>query len=240
MDTVKLRFYPSQATEGLGSMSIDYWFTYIGRIPSFTLTKNIPLEAFPDSIWLDTKFDGKDQRISYKISTSTNAQFLTFSSITNHTQFKPIGSEVPVKPLVDYPLALESVRIEFMKNPEWITNKLYQGTINIDNLRVSYPGYPPIVGLKEEFKIHSLSGFQVYPNPAKDIFKIDFDLNYDDKVTIALYDIFGRLVSYQILNELNLSKEVTTKINCSNLEAGMYLLQLSTSSEIVTRNIIIY
>ncbi len=240
MDSIQLQVSTSIATEGLGSMFVDYWFTYMGRIPSFTLAKRIPLEAFPDSIWLDAKFDGKDQRVSYKISTSTNVQFLTYSPIINQLQFKPTGAEIPVKPLEDYPLTLESVKVEFMKNPDWIQNQVYQGNLFIDNLRVSYPGFSPIVGIKEKMNEHSIVGLIVHPNPVNEVIQISFELKNPEPVIISIYDAIGSLLSKTILNEGLPSNTLHTQIDCSKLEPGIYILQLSVGCETFERKIIVF
>jgi len=67
---------------------------------------------------------------------------------------------------------------------------------------------------------------QNYPNPFNPTTKIDYDLPYDGKVSITLYDLTGREVS-KLVNEVKTAGYYTVQFNASNLSSGMYLYRIS-------------
>jgi hypothetical protein len=72
------------------------------------------------------------------------------------------------------------------------------------------------IGLPDKFGIS-----QNYPNPFNPTTKIDFDLPYDSKVSIKLYDISGREMMI-LVNEQKPAGYYTIQINGSNLSSGIY------------------
>lgn len=70
------------------------------------------------------------------------------------------------------------------------------------------------------------STFNIYPNPAKDIVQIQTTLN---DYSIEIYDMHGKLIH----TFSNLSQ-----INVSNLEKGIYMIQLKTDKEVWTKKLI--
>jgi hypothetical protein len=77
----------------------------------------------------------------------------------------------------------------------------------------------PIVGVNE---INQLNETVVYPNPVEDILTIDTEPNSQ----LQLTDNFGRI----ILDETAI--ESTHKMNLSNLNHGIYFIQISTNDKI--------
>jgi len=67
---------------------------------------------------------------------------------------------------------------------------------------------------------------QNYPNPFNPTTKIDYDLPYDGKVSITLYDLTGREVS-KLVNEVKTAGYHTVQFNGSNLSSGMYFFRIS-------------
>lgn len=66
---------------------------------------------------------------------------------------------------------------------------------------------------------NSANSINIFPNPANDILYIE---NISAKTTIKIYDISGRLVTTQKSNQQNV-----LTINTSNLQNGIYLLEVS-------------
>jgi len=81
------------------------------------------------------------------------------------------------------------------------------------------------VGLPDKF---SLS--QNYPNPFNPVTKIDFELPFDSKVKIVLYDILGREVKVLVPNELKQAGFYTLEINALNLASGTYFYRMVANS----------
>ncbi|HAY34814.1 MAG TPA: peptidase S8, partial [Bacteroidetes bacterium] len=60
-----------------------------------------------------------------------------------------------------------------------------------------------------------------YPNPFNPTTKIDYDIPYDGKVSILLYDISGREVA-KLVNEVKTAGYYTAVFNGADLASGMY------------------
>jgi hypothetical protein len=77
------------------------------------------------------------------------------------------------------------------------------------------------VGVPSEYAMS-----QNYPNPFNPSTKVDYDLPYDGKVSIILYDISGREVA-NLVNEVKTAGYYTLQFNASNLASGMYFYRIS-------------
>ena len=80
-----------------------------------------------------------------------------------------------------------------------------------------------IVGLPTAYAIS-----QNYPNPFNPTTKIDFELPYDSKVSILLYDISGREVG-KLVNEQLTAGYHNVQFNGSNLSSGMYFYRINAN-----------
>lgn len=78
------------------------------------------------------------------------------------------------------------------------------------------------------------SGFNVYPNPAKDRLTIELKTTYNN-ATITLASLHGRTVYRQNLDRAKSSFD----IDVSAVSKGMYMLQLHTEKEVLLRKILI-
>ena len=67
---------------------------------------------------------------------------------------------------------------------------------------------------------------QNYPNPFNPTAKIDFDLPFDSKVSIELYDMSGREVM-TIINDQRSAGYYTVQMNTGNLSSGTYFYRIS-------------
>ncbi len=70
---------------------------------------------------------------------------------------------------------------------------------------------------------------KIYPNPARDVLNVSFDLGQDADATITIMDIMGRTV-FQSSNNY-LSGKQTETINVSNLAEGHYILTVSSGAK---------
>jgi len=80
-----------------------------------------------------------------------------------------------------------------------------------------------LVGVPEAYKLS-----QNYPNPFNPSTKIDYDLPYDGKVSILLYDISGREVA-NLVNEVKTAGYYTATFNGANLSSGMYFYRINAT-----------
>ena len=78
----------------------------------------------------------------------------------------------------------------------------------------------------------SFAGFEVYPNPAKDIIQINN--SYNTKISLELIDVTGKQWKYVKASQTDIS------LNISGCPAGMYLLVITTENNRFTKQILKY
>ncbi|HEY5533466.1 MAG TPA: T9SS type A sorting domain-containing protein [Ignavibacteria bacterium] len=76
------------------------------------------------------------------------------------------------------------------------------------------------IGVPKKFELS-----QNYPNPFNPATKIDFNLPYDSRVSLKLYDISGREVM-TLVNEQKPAGFYTVNFNGSNLASGVYFYRI--------------
>lgn len=73
----------------------------------------------------------------------------------------------------------------------------------------------------------AVPNINIYPNPAQDILNINLPKNSFSDYSFFIYDIQGRLIKHNKLENNN------TKIDIGDIRTGIYLLQISTRSEVL-------
>lgn len=66
---------------------------------------------------------------------------------------------------------------------------------------------------------------QNYPNPFNPTTKIDYDIPYNGRVSIVMYDITGREIA-NIVNEVQTAGYYTVEFNASNFASGVYFYRI--------------
>jgi hypothetical protein len=85
-------------------------------------------------------------------------------------------------------------------------------------------------------KINGLSELTVYPNPAKDMAKLNFSLEKASNLTIAVYDQLGQLVQTVSNNQFNAGVN-TIEINTIALNTGIYSIRIDAENGTLTQRI---
>ena len=67
---------------------------------------------------------------------------------------------------------------------------------------------------------------QNYPNPFNPTTKIDYDIPYDGKVSILLYDMTGREIA-NLVNEIKTAGYHSVQLNASGFASGMYFYRIT-------------
>jgi hypothetical protein len=80
------------------------------------------------------------------------------------------------------------------------------------------------VGVPDKFEIS-----QNYPNPFNPTTKIDYQLPFDSKVDIRLYDVTGREVK-TLVNEISKAGYYTLEVNANQLSSGIYFYRIISKS----------
>ena len=91
-----------------------------------------------------------------------------------------------------------------------------------------------LVGLPEN-KLVKL--FNIYPNPAKDIAVINFNLNEVCDVEIEITDLSGKVVYTNSLN--NATGFQNINLNVENMNSGLYFVNLKTNGESISKKLTI-
>jgi len=85
-------------------------------------------------------------------------------------------------------------------------------------------------------KINGLSELTVYPNPAKDMAKLNFSLEKASNLTIAVYDQLGQLVQTVSNSQFNAGLS-TVEINTTTLNTGIYSIRIDAENGTLTQRI---
>ncbi len=77
-----------------------------------------------------------------------------------------------------------------------------------------------------------------YPNPINDIGFVEFELKNTDEVSINIYNIIGEKVQSVITQKYAAGKHLAA-FNASELSEGTYLLKIHSSSDFITKKIVV-
>jgi len=79
-----------------------------------------------------------------------------------------------------------------------------------------------------------LNAVSLYPNPVSNILNLNVPRKLNNGLDVKIFDVFGKLVKIDKINDLN------TSMSVSELKSGIYLIQLSSTSEgiVVTKRFV--
>lgn len=75
--------------------------------------------------------------------------------------------------------------------------------------------------------IENINTVNVFPNPATNDFNVAYTLNTSTKVELNVFDMNGRLVK-QVSNAFQIKGNYNFNVNCNDLPAGIYNVELKT------------
>jgi hypothetical protein len=81
--------------------------------------------------------------------------------------------------------------------------------------------------------------FAPYPNPTAGPMSLDYHIDEEGPVTVALYDVAGRLVSVLMENEFQPAGPGTIHFDTRGMAAGVYFVRMELDSRSVSRRITI-
>ncbi|MEO8665346.1 MAG: T9SS type A sorting domain-containing protein [Ignavibacteria bacterium] len=109
------------------------------------------------------------------------------------------------------------------------SERLNSGKYNYRLKQIDFNGSFEYFNLSNEVEVGVPSVYSIsqnYPNPFNPSTNIDFQLPYDSKVSILLYDVSGRQVG-NLLNETKTSGYYTIKFDGSALSSGIYFYTIN-------------
>ncbi|MBO6523515.1 MAG: T9SS type A sorting domain-containing protein [Balneolaceae bacterium] len=80
---------------------------------------------------------------------------------------------------------------------------------------------------------------QNYPNPFNPSTTISFGVPASSRVELLVYDVLGRKVATLIDNELKAAGIYSVRFDASSLSSGMYIYQLKTDHQIITKKLML-
>ncbi len=118
------------------------------------------------------------------------------------------------------------------KNYSFTDRNLNTGNYSYRLKQIDFNGNYNYFNLNSEVKIgipekYALS--QNYPNPFNPSTKISFDLPYESKVSVRLFDLSGKEVA-TLVNEVKTAGYYTVNFNGANLSSGVYFYTISAQS----------
>lgn len=227
-------------SEGEKALKIDYQFTYEGTPSTWAYVRtNIPVFGVPDTIIIDGRTDGKQHLIDAILTDDNGEEFtIRLKRYADNTDFEEyylsMGNVQATDPFSSYyyPITITGIGIKLKSEQQ--TGETYSGSIYFDNMRLSYPKNLG-VSIEENPDIPAESRLnQNYPNPFNPSTVISFRLAKSGFTTLKVYDILGREVS-TLLNENMSSGSHDISFDGSNLSSGIYIYQLSSKGETITR-----
>ncbi|BDS13888.1 T9SS type A sorting domain-containing protein [Aureispira anguillae] len=117
-----------------------------------------------------------------------------------------------------------SVAVKFAFSKGTSANHLYIDNINFDVL-------------SSVTAIESVAALAIMPNPVRDIMNVEFSLEEADDLTIAIHNALGQQVQH-VATE-NFVGANTISVNTSNLSAGVYFLNITSSKGIKTERFVV-
>ena len=79
---------------------------------------------------------------------------------------------------------------------------------------------------------------KAYPNPFNPSINVSFELNQQSMIKLAVYDIKGAFVQ-EITNDVLDMGSYTYNWDASAYPSGVYMLRLSTNSQVLTQKIVL-
>lgn len=237
----------SEYSEGEQALKVDYNFVYANSPDIWLyLEKEIPLFGVPDSIILDAKTDGKKHLIEVGLADNNDEGFHVrvkkWAENTDFDIYPALTADILTNDPFNtfyYPITINRIGIRLDSDQQ--DGQEYSGTIYLDNLRISYPAESEGAVSTEEINEIPVQVKlnQNYPNPFNPTTKISFTLPKAMNVSLNVYDVLGREVASLMDRRRQQAGEHAVSFDASKLSSGMYIYQLSTNDQMLTRKMML-
>jgi len=166
--------------------------------------------------------DSSNNSLIFAVETSNN-------KVYNYNYSQSSGKfDLPALPSGSYKLVTDKIGFENSVSNEFILNTTQDTVANID--LVILP--TSVERTSQKFKTFKLS--QNYPNPFNPSTTIEFELERYDNVTLTIYNMLGQRITKLLDGNYGAGTYKVT-FNASQLPSGIYIYQLSSSTNVITK-----
>jgi hypothetical protein len=134
-----------------------------------------------------------------------------------------------------------AVSIVYQRDPcpeYFVNNTSVYGPQNTSTNDIIFVSWTNPVGVSEVATANSFSMSQNYPNPVNGTTRFELNLNANSDVTVELYNVLGKLVKTETLNNLNAGSNVIT-LDLAGFNAGLYTYSVTVGAEKLTRTLMV-
>ena len=134
-----------------------------------------------------------------------------------------------------------AVSIVYQRDPcpeYFVNNTSVYGPQNTSTNDIIFVSWTNPVGVSEVATANSFTMSQNYPNPVNGTTRFELNLNANSDVTVELYNVLGKLVKTETLNNLNAGSNVIT-LDLAGFNAGLYTYSVTVGAEKLTRTLMV-
>ena len=116
-----------------------------------------------------------------------------------------------------------------------INNNFENGTVDMGYLVLTNP----TLATTNSILNTPLLTYVVFPNPVKDVSKIEFSLTNDTSVSVQVYDLHGRLIGNIFKGEVVSGRKYIVDFDSNQLADGTYFIKLITAYGVYNKSVLV-
>lgn len=194
----------------------------------------LPLDSTAGAVWNISPW--------YNAGANANTTYTANSSVMLTDPFNYVNPDF--RPLAASPMLTGGAFANSkLTNPDFDQTPTYRGAFGARNWMAGWSsfssdnnsytdGIGPGVGQGINDISSRIQSIEVYPNPAQNQTSISFNLLNNEKVTLTVSDMSGKVLMHEVKN-LNIGRN-TIQLNTSDLASGLYLIKLSAGNSFNT------
>jgi hypothetical protein len=242
LQNTRIEHTTERASLGEGSLALHYEFTHDTSVRNdIYLQTDIDIEGVPDAVAVDMWTDGRNHQLFFIFEDALGNEFSVspamwanptggFGSVYS-AMSRAVG-RVPGYRVMYHPIRLTRLEVRLFRSGE--PGSVVQGSMWIDNLRVTYPA--TITNIEDEAGLPtgSIELFPNYPNPFERTTTVSFRMSEPAHARLVVYDLLGREV-FIVRDGFEAAGIHTTTIDAGHLPSGMYMFRLYAGEQVLTR-----
>lgn len=207
---------------GSKAIKIDYKTIESGKI---YINKDIEVPGIPQLIMFDVLSDGLNHRMYVQLEDALGKSLTIYQSgyVNNADNYETLYMNASAIEAV-YPIKIKNIYIRLQSGVQ-------EGTLYLDDLRMSYPGNTaihyedPLNAIKENFILHS-----AYPNPFNPSVNIKYELGSDMHTLLEIFNVRGELIEI-LVDEVQQSGLYRVNWTPRTHSSGCYIYKLQVAGQ---------